>query len=96
MKKYILLENETIEHEGKTLYRIQAVKRIKNKYGSIKIGSKGGYIESEDNLSHDGPCWVDSEAKVHGNAKVYGNAFVCDNTEVGGNAKVYGRAFVYD
>jgi hypothetical protein len=102
MSKYRLINN-TIKHNGRTLYQIQAVKS----FGNVKEGDRGGWIESEDNLSHEGNCWVyDSawifgnaevyyNAQVSGNAQVYGNAKVSDNTQVYGNAEVYGNAKVW-
>ncbi len=75
MKKYKLTE-ETLSRFGKTLYRIEAVRD----FGDVKDGEKGGYIQSEDNLSHDGNCWVCDNARVSGNARV------CDNAEIGSDA----------
>ena len=101
-KKYELTDN-TIEYDGKTLYQIKALKN----FGNVKTGYLGGYVEKEENLSHEGNCWVDDNAKVYnnakisGNAEIYGNASVgdnaevYDNTQVFGNAKVYGYAKVY-
>lgn len=83
-KKYRLLENDTITVGSGTLYRIEALKDFAN----VKKGDKGGYIESEDNLSHIGNCWVSD------NAEIYGNAYVSDNAEIYGNAEVYGDAEV--
>ena len=78
MEKYRLTE-ETINVNGITLYRIEALKD----FGDVKEGDKGGFIESEENLSHDGNCWV------YGNAKVY------EKAEVDEIAKVYDYAKVY-
>ena len=78
-KKYRLTD-ETIELDGRTLYRIEALKS----FGAVNKGDKGGFIEKENNLSHYGNAWVFNDAKVFGNAKVYGNA------------RVYGNAWVYD
>ena len=60
------------------------VKRIRAtmEFGVIKIGDLGGWIEKEENLSHEGDAWVCGNAEVYGNAKVYGNAWVCGNAEV--------------
>ena len=100
MRKYKLTEGTiTVERNGKevTLHRIEALRD----FWCIKAGERGGYIESEANLSHDGNCWVYDNAKVCGSAKVYdnawiyGNALVYDNAEVFGNAWVYGSAVVY-
>ena len=84
-KKYKLTE-ETIIHDGRTLYRIEAVKD----FGIVKCGYKGGYIENESNLSHDGNAWVWDDAKVYGNALVHGNARVGGNAWVGGDAEIKG------
>ena len=108
-KKYKLTD-ETIEVEGKILYRIEALKD----FGEIKKGDKGGFIESENNLSHEGNAWVYDDACVYDNAlvtddacvsdnaRVYGNAWLYNNTRVCGyawvadNARVYGDAIVCD
>ena len=83
-KKYKLTD-ETIDVKGKTLYRIEALKD----FGEIKKGDKGGFIESENNLAHEGNAWVSD------NARVYGDANVCDDSSVFGNALVYDNARVY-
>ena len=89
-KKYELLTDDAIELFGRTLYRIRA----KIDFGNVKKGQLGGYIEKEENLSHDGNAWVSDNALVSDNAKVSddawvsGNAWVPGNTEVSGNAKV--------
>ena len=95
-KKYKLTE-ETININGRTLYRIEALKDFSN----VRKGDKGGFIENEENLSQSDNCWVYDDAKVYGNAKVIDNATVessakiFDNAIISGNAKVYGRAKVY-
>lgn len=95
MKKY-KLTNETIVHFGFTLYRIEALMD----FSDVKTGDKGGFVQSENNLSHKGDCWVYGNAKVYGNAEVcgyaevYGNAEVCGNSEVCNYASVYGNAEV--
>ena len=76
-KKYILTE-ETKELFGRTLYRIEAARD----FSDVKKGDKGGWIESEKNLSHERNAWVYDDAMVSGDALVYGNA------EVSGDAKV--------
>ena len=96
-KKYKLTE-ESIIYFARTLYRIEALKDFAN----VKKGDKGGYVESDKNLSQEGDCWISGNAKVYGNAEVYNNAQVSDSAEVYGNAKVYcnaqvyGKALVYD
>jgi hypothetical protein len=85
------LTDETIEHNGKTLYRIQALKD----FGDVKAGDLGGYVESERNLSQDGDCWVADDAWVYDNARVFDNALISGNAWVSGNARVNGDAEIY-
>ena len=97
-KKYELIKDPIIN-----LYRIRALKD----FSDIKAGTLGGYVENEDNLSHDGNAWIYGNARVYGDAKVYGNArvysnarvygdaCVCDYACVYGNAIVYGDAIIY-
>lgn len=98
MSKKYKLTDETINLNGATLYRIEALKD----FGEIKKGDKGGFIESENNLAHEGDAWVSDNAHVYGdacvfnNAHVYGNAFVSGYAQVYGDAFVYGNACVYD
>lgn len=93
--KYKLTE-ESVVVNGKTLYRIEALKD----FGDVKRGDKGGFIENEDNLFQSDNCWVYDNAKVRdnalvfGEAKVYDNAFVCGCTEVYEDAIIYGNAVV--
>ena len=89
-KKYKLTD-ETINLNGVTLYRIEALKD----FGEIKKGDKGGFIESENNLAHEGNAWVSDNARVYGDACVFDNAQVYGNAFVSGYAQVYGNAFVY-
>ena len=98
MEKKYKLTDETIGFEGKTLYRIEALKD----FGEIKKGDKGGFIASENNLAHEGDAWVSDNARVYGDACVFGcacvydNAWVSGNGQVSGNASVCGNARVYN
>lgn len=83
-KKYKLLVDDTVRVDGRTLYRIEALRD----FADVRKGDKGGYVESEDNLSHVGNCWVFGNAWVAGDAYVYGNARVYGYAEVYGDAEV--------
>ena len=91
MENKYKLTDETINLNGVTLYRIEALKD----FGEIKKGDKGGFIESENNLAHEGNAWVSDNARVYGDACVFDNAQVYGNAFVSGYAQVYGNAFVY-
>ena len=69
MKKYEFT-GETKVVDGITLNRIRAI-RV---FGNIKAGDIGGWIEKEENLSHEGSAWVCGSAKVFGSAKVCANS----------------------
>ena len=98
-KKYELIPSDK---EG--LFRIKALKDFNN----VKKGDIGGYIQTENNLSHYGNCWiydnavicdnarVEDNAQVYGDAEVCGDAIVCDNAVVRDYAQVYGNAIVCD
>ena len=85
------LTDEFIDIGDKKLYRIEALKD----FASIKKGDKGGFVESEENLSQNGNCWVYSNARVKGDAKVFGDAQVYGNASIFGKAKVFGKAQVF-
>ena len=74
-----------MNYDGHLLHRIRRIEDDK----------LGGWIESEENLSQDGSCWVDDEAIVFEDAKVSDNARVDDNAQVYGNARVYDSTEVY-
>ncbi|MDP0354097.1 hypothetical protein Q7Z50_11815, partial [Glaesserella parasuis] len=59
-KKYELLKDDTVNHHGRTLYRIKALIT----FGTVVAGELGGYIETEKNLDHSGNAWVYGNAQV--------------------------------
>lgn len=98
MEKKYKLTDEIIDFEGCKLHRIEALKDFSN----VKKGDRGGFVESEDNLSQDGDCWIHDDARIHSNAKIcdnaiiYGYAKVCDNAIIYGDARVFGNVQVCD
>ena len=92
-KKYKLVKRKSIvTGNGTILYRIKALKD----FGNIKKGDLGGYVESEDNLSQEGNCWIHDEAKVLDNAMVFGNAQVLDHAIVKDYAIIGDNATISD
>ena len=84
-KKYKLTEEYTTIGDKK-LYRIEALKDFSN----VKKGDKGGFVESEYNLSQYNNCWI------HDDAIVYSSAKICDNAIIYGDARVFGNARICD
>ena len=78
MKKYRLTE-VTINFGNRILYRIEALRD----FGNINAGDKGGFIESEKNLSHKGDAWVYDNARVCGNALVFGKEDIYWHANIG-------------
>ncbi|WP_375630760.1 MULTISPECIES: hypothetical protein [unclassified Bartonella] len=89
------LTNENRVVNGVTLHRIKALKD----FADVKMGDLGGFIENEDNLSHDGNCWVYDDAmviqaSVSENAKIRNKACVVNWARVYGNAVISDQAWV--
>lgn len=102
--RHFVLTDETITHEGVTLYRIRATHDLL--YHAVAAGDLGGFVQHEKNLSED--AWVGDDAMVLGHAEVLGRALingkaiVSDGAVVSGsavvtdNARVYGLAYIYE
>lgn len=73
--KYEILENTKSENA----FRIRALRD----FGDVQKGDIGGFVQSEENLSQEGDCWI------------YGNSYVLDNARVEGDAKVRGRSCLF-
>ena len=85
MKKYELTD-DSITFMGRKLFRIRAIRS----FNDVAVGDLGGYIEKEENLSHDGDAWIYNDAWISGNARIY------DYARISGNARIYGNTFIYD
>jgi hypothetical protein len=72
------------------LYRIRALIDIPSH--GVKVGDVGGWVESEDNLSHEGEAWIRDSARVYGSALIAENALVTGEAHVSGRAVVFGNA----
>ena len=90
-KKYEFT-GETMDFFGRTLHRIRSLRA----FSDINIGDIGGWIEKEENLSHNNNAQVFDDAQVSGKAQVFGEAQVGGKAQVGGEARVYNKAQVFD
>ena len=102
-KKYELLEDRKVEFEpGRFLYQIKALRDIVindeqgNQVVVVPAGKFGGFIEKEENLSHEGNCFVFDTSIVKDEARVSEDAFVYGRSIIAGNSRVYGNSLVYD
>ena len=102
-KKYDLVKTDCVhkylDGERFLLFRIQALKDITCvDYSSeriilVKAGDMGGYVETEDNLSQDGSCWVHENSYVYAGGKVSENAQILSGSDIvkGADVKGYTR-----
>lgn len=94
-KKYELLPDPgaTLK-DGTILYRIRALRTF-GEVWPVEAGELGGWLQSEDNLSQEGDCWVYSTAMVIEQARVSEDARICSSL-IFGQARVSGSCSVYN
>lgn len=96
MKKYTLDKTQTWQRGGHTLYKIQYTEEFKRHINEMQgVDIDGGWLESEDNLSQDGDCYVADQAAVYDGARVLGNATVRKCTTIRGPESIFDE-FDYD
>lgn len=84
--------------------RIQAIRNIEDKDGNIvaKKGEKGGFVQSQNNLSVFGGAWVKDEAVICDEAVVYQDGLAAERAlvfhygSVSGHAKVLGDSCLFE
>lgn len=91
MERKYEFTGETTNTDGAILHRIKAVRD----FGDVKKGDVGGFIEKEENLSHDGIAWVYGRARVYGNTRISGNVHIHGDVRIYGNARISGNAGIY-
>lgn len=90
MKKYELTD-DSITFMGRKLFRIRAIRS----FNDVAAGDLGGYVEKEENLSHDDDAWIYGDACISGDARIYDDAWIFGNIRISGNARIYGNACIY-
>lgn len=92
IKKYELADETKKIWGRKTLHRIRALRD----FGDVKAGQLGGWIESENNLSHGGAAWVADEAMVYDHATIFDSAMIKDGAIACESSVIYDEAVVCD
>ena len=90
-KKYEFT-GETMDFFGRTLHRIRSLRA----FSDINIGDIGGWIEKEENLSHNNNAQVFDDAQVFGKAQVFDDAQVGGDAWVGGRTRLCGDARIFN
>ena len=91
MKKYEL----TTERKTADTYQVHRIRYMRDiPHAGIKAGMMGGFLENEENLSHEDDCVVLDEAVVCGGAKVLDYAVVSDSALITNKSIVKNQASV--
>ena len=83
-KKYEFT-GETMDFFGRTLHRIRSLRA----FSDINIGDIGGWIEKEENLSHNnnaqvcGKVWVGGRTRLCGDARIFCNHHYWTSPRIG-------------
>lgn len=89
MKKFELDYSSSTVYQGRTLYRIKALKTFTTTSGDIiRKGDLGGYIQSEANLDQRGASWIFKgalaidESRVLNDAQLHHDALIKDKAVI--------------
>ena len=78
-------------------YRIKALKDFQLITGEmVKKGDLGGLVEGSHNISQEGNCWIEFEARAFGDSKVIDNAVLKDCSCAYNNSTISGNAVMKD
>jgi hypothetical protein len=92
MEKKYRLTSETKAIENHVLHRIKALRD----FGEVHAGELGGFVEHEDNLSHEGEAWIFDDACLYGNLRLHGDTILfgklrlCGKGMLTNNLRLYG------
>lgn len=92
-KKYELTD-ETKNIDSNIVYRIRSLINFKSHNINVHKGDFGGFVSKEENLSHDGSCWIFDNAVAFDNSKVFENAILEDDTVINGSTVIGGDAII--
>lgn len=90
-KKYILLPTNILAC-GEKLYRIQAVIN----FSTVRAGTIGGLVQSDENLAHEGDCWITPHAKALHDSRIRDNAWLMDRAMLRNNSELCDEAMLYE
>lgn len=83
--KYAITSNKLII-DNRDFFQVKALKD----FGDVKAGQLGGYIQSSENLSQEGNCWITRDVVLMDDARVEDNAFITGDSVVRNKGRVSG------
>ena len=92
MLKYEIQQQDHQLPDGRKVNRIKALRD----FGNVKEGTLGGFVEDDDNLSHDGLCWIADDAMALGRSRVTRDAQLRDRARLCDWAVITDRCVVCD
>lgn len=95
-KKYTLSDQAMRLADGTILHRIRALKSFDANGRIVLKGALGGWVQSEDNLSQKGKCWIHDDARAYGQSRVLDDATLHDESEIADNVVISDAAAMYD
>ena len=92
MLKYEIQQQDHRLPDGRKVNRIKALRD----FGTVKAGTIGGFVEADDNLSHDGLCWIADDAMALDRSRVSRDAQLRDRARISDWAAITDRCVVCD
>lgn len=81
------------------LHRIRALRDVRE---DVHVGDLGGFVQSEENLSQEGQCWVANNAVAAEESYISGDAIMWDYScargcaVISGKSRIGGEAIIED
>ena len=102
MAKVVIVDKYEITQEQLWLPGDKIIRQIRalRAFGDVKAGDLGGWVESENILSHEGNCWIDVDSWVLGRSSIkddsyVGGSAVIISSSVSGFSRVTGNARIW-
>lgn len=93
-KKYELVKENTTTMDNATLYQIRSLIAIPEH--EVAIGTLGGFIEGEHNLSQESSCWIEEGSVVMGKATIKDGSIIHKGCVIKDKATIKGKSSLED
>lgn len=93
-KKYELVKENTTTMDNVTLYQIRSLIAIPEH--EVAIGTLGGFIEGEHNLSQESSCWIEEGSVVMGKATIKDDSIIHKGCVIKDKATIKGKSSLED